>query len=119
MKALLMLLVVVVVALVAFNYLTTGELKLLPGGETSDEARELDQLQGEFRAAAREYRQAARSVAVSGIDASDAGAAALASVDRVEKDVRAFAKRTTSVELKAKANKLLDEIQQYKHDVGG
>ena len=118
MKTLLMVLVVIVVALVAFNYLTTGELKLLPGGEMSDEARGLNRLQGEFRAAAREYRQAARSVAVSGIDASDAGSAALAAVNRVEKEVKAFAKKTTSVELKAEARKLLKEIEQYKMDIG-
>jgi len=119
MKTLLMLLVVVVVALVAFNYLTTGKLAILPSGETSDEARELNRLEGEFRAAAREYRQAGRSAAVSGVDATDAGSAALAAVDRVERDVQAFAKKTTSVELKAEARKLLKEIEQYKMDVGG
>ncbi len=117
MKTLLMFLVVIVVALVVFNYLTTGELKLLPGGGMSDEAHELNALKGEFNAAAREYRQAGRSVAVSGIDASDAGAAALAAVDRVEKEVEAFAKKTSNVELKAEARKLLKEIEQYKMDI--
>ena len=119
MKTLLMLLVVVVVALVAFNYLTTGEFKLLPGGEMSDEAREFNVLKGEFTAAAREFRQAGRSVALSGVDATSAGSAALAAVDRIEKEVKAFAKKTTSVELKAEARKLLKEIEQYKMDVGG
>ena len=118
MKTLLMLLVVIVVALVAFDYLRTGTDQDPPGGQMSDEARELNRLQGEFRAAAREYRQAGRSVAVSGIDATDAGSAALAAVDRVKKEVQDFAKKTTSVELKAEARKLLKEIEQYKTDIG-
>lgn len=117
MRALLTLLVVVVVALVAFNYLTTGEIKLLPGDSMSGDEHELNRLQGEFRAAAREYRQAAKSAAVAGIDSSDAAAAALAEVDRVERQVRELRTKATTPELKAAAEALLGEIAQYKLDV--
>ena len=117
MKTLLMILVVVVVALVAFNYLTTGELKLLPGDSMSDEGHELNSLRGEFRAAAREYRQAGKSAAVSGMDTSHEAEAALATVDRVENEVRKFAKNASTPELKVDADKLLKEISQYKMEV--
>jgi len=118
MKTLLMILVVVVVALVAFNYLTTGELKLLPGDSMSEAGHEVNSLRGEFRNAAREYRQAGKALAVSGMDMSDAAAAALAQVDRIEKEVQKIARTTTEPEVKADANKLLKEITQYKMDVG-
>ena len=118
MKTLIMVVVVVVVALVAFNYLTTGELKLLPGDTMSDAGHEVNRLRGEFRAAAREYRDAGKAAAVSGIDSSDQAAAALAEVDRVEHEVRQIAKTATEPEVKADADKLLKEIAQYKMDVG-
>ncbi len=118
MKTLLMILVVVVVSLVAFNYLTTGELKLLPGDSMSEAGHEVNSLRGEFRAAAREYRQAGKAVAASGMDTSDAAAAALAEVDRVEIQVDKIARTTTEPEVKADADKLLKEIAQYKMDVG-
>jgi hypothetical protein len=117
MRSLLTLVVLVVVGLVAFNYITTGELKLLPGDSMSGGERELNRLQGEFRAAAREYRQAAKSVAVSGVDASDAASAALAEVDRIEDEVRQFKRKAATPELKAAADKLLGEIAQYKVNV--
>jgi hypothetical protein len=117
MKMLLALVVLIVVVLIAFNYLSTGEFSLMPGGSMSDEERELNMLQGDFRAAAREYRQAGRSVAMSGVDASGAGGAALAEVDRVEKEARQLARKADDPELKAKAEELLEEIAKYKRAI--
>jgi hypothetical protein len=117
MKSLLILALMVVIGLLAFNYLTTGELKVLPGSSVGGSEQELNRLQGEFRNAAREYRQAQKSVAVSGVDATDAASSALAEVDRIEDEVRQFAKKASTPELKAGADKLLKEIAQYKLDV--
>jgi hypothetical protein len=117
MKSLLILALMVVIGLLTFNYLTTGELKLLPGSSMGGSEQELNRLQGEFRNAAREYRQAQKSVAVSGVDATDAASSALAEVDGIEDEVRQFAKKASTPELKAAADKLLKEIAQYKLDV--
>lgn len=117
MRSLLTLVVLVVVGLVAFNFITTGELKLLPGSSMSGGEHELNRLQGEFRAAARDYREAGRAVAVSGVDATDAASAALAELDRIEEEVREYRKRAATPELKAAADKLLGEIARYKVNV--
>ena len=117
MKSLLILILMVVIALLAFNYLTTGELKLLPGGSMSGSEHELNRLQGEFRAAARDYREAQKAVAVSGVDATDAASSALAEVDRIEQEVKQYAKKASTPELKAAANKLAKEIAQYQLDI--
>jgi len=117
MKSLLILALMVVIALFAFNYLTTGELKLLPGGSMSGSESELNRLQGDFRSAARDYREAQKAVAVSGVDATDAASAALAEIDHVEQEVRQYAKKASTPELKAAANKLLKDIAQYKLDI--
>jgi len=54
---------------------------------------------------------------VSGVDATDAASAALAEIDHVEQEVRQYAKKASTPELKAAANKLLKDIAQYKLDI--
>jgi hypothetical protein len=54
---------------------------------------------------------------VSGVDATDAASSALAEVDRIEDEVRQFAKKASTPELKAAADKLIRDIAQYKLDV--
>ena len=109
--------VVVVVALVAFNYFQTGEFSLMPGGGMSDEEKQLNSLKGEFRRATQTYRQAGRSAGVSGMDTTSDAAAALQTVDGVERDIKALRKRTDDPEVKAKIDDVLAEIKKYKEDV--
>ena len=118
MQKIVLIVVVIVLGLLAYNYFTTGELSLTPGGSSaSDEDRELNRLRGEFRAAAREFRQAGRSAGLSGMDTTDEAAAALAAVERVETQVESLAERTEDAELRAEADKLLGEIRAYKRDI--
>ena len=117
MKNLITIVVVVVVALVAFNYFQTGKFSLMPGGGMSQEEKELNRLKGEFRRAAQAYRQAGRSAGVSGLDTTSDAAAALQTVDGVESDVKALRKRTKDPEVTAKIDDLLAEIKKYKQDV--
>ena len=116
-KNLITIVVVVVVALVAFNYFQTGKFSLMPGGGVSDEEKELNRLKGEFRRAAQAYRQAGRSAGVSGLDSTSDAAAALKTVDGVERDIKALRKRTKDPEVKAKIDDVLAEIKKYKQDV--
>lgn len=117
MQKIVLIVVVIVLGLLAFNYFTTGELSLMPAGASSDDGRELNRLRGEFRAAAREFRQAGRSAGLSGMDTTDAAGAALAAVERVEKAVEKLGKDTEDPEIKAEADKLLSEIRKYKQDI--
>jgi hypothetical protein len=117
MKNIITLVVVVVVALVAFNYFSTGEFKLLPGSSMSAEEQELNSLKGEFRRATQAYRQAGRSAGISGMDTTADAEAALQTVDSVEKEVKALRKRTDDPEARDKIDALLAEIKKYKDDV--
>ncbi len=117
MQKIVLFVVFIVLGLLAFNYFTTGELALMPASSSSDEGRELNQLRGEFRAAAREFRQAGRAAGVSGLDTTDAAGAALEAVERVEGKVESIAKETEDADLRAEAEELLAEIRQYKKDI--
>lgn len=118
MRKLIGIAVVVVVALVAFNYFQTGKFSILPGGNMSPEEHELNRLKGEFRHAAQAYRQAGRAAGVSGLDTTSDAEAALATIDDVERDLRALRKRTKDTDVQAKIDDLLDEIKRYKDTVG-
>ncbi len=83
MRTLLILAVVVVAALLAFNYLTTGELRLLPAS-SSPEQQQLDDLREDFVAAKGSYRQAERAAGVSGMDTTADASAALRELDHIE-----------------------------------
>jgi len=118
MKKIIGLLVLVGVALVGFNFYTTGTFGLpwmsgstISGGE---EGATLNRLRGEFRVAAREYRQAGQSAAVSGLDTTDAAAAAMAAADRVAAEVERVAAKASSQEIKDEAAALLQEIKDWK-----
>ena len=117
MKNLITIAVVVVVALIAFNYFQTGEFKILPGSSMSEEERELNRLKGEFRRAAQVYRQAGRSAGVSGLDTTSDAEAALTTVDGVERDLKKLRRRTKDAEVKSKIDDLLAEIKKYKQDL--
>ncbi len=117
MKAIIILIVVVVVALLAFNYFTTGELTLTPSSSGGGEAQQLNQLRGQFRSLAREFRQAGRSAALSGMDTTSAASAVLAELDDVEQQVQAIAKDTEDTKIREEAKNLAAEIAQYKKDI--
>ena len=118
MRKLIGIAVVVVVGLVAYNYFQTGTFSILPGGSMSQEEHELNRLKGEFRRAAQEYRQAGRAAGVSGLDTTSDAEAALATVDDVERDLKALRKRTKDTEVQGKIDDLLAEIKRYKDTVG-
>lgn len=118
MQKIVLIVVVIVLGLLAFNYFTTGELSLVPTGSSGGDGSELNKLRGEFRSAAREFRQAGRGSALGGgLDTTDAAGAALAAVERVEEQVEALANRTEDVDVRAEAQKLLAEIKKYKEDI--
>jgi hypothetical protein len=114
MKNLITIAVVVAVALIAFNYFQSGEFKLMPGSSMSDEARELNQLRGDFRHAAQQYRQAGRAAGLSGLDSLPDAENALKAVDGVERDLKKMRKQVEDTEVRKEIDELLEEIATYK-----
>lgn len=117
MKAIVVLIVVIVIVLLAFNYFTTGEFTLMPSSSGGGESQELNQLRGQFRSLAREFRQAGRSAALSGMDTTSAASAVLAELDDVNKRVLAIGKNTEDPKIRDEASALADEIAEYKKDI--
>ena len=117
MKVILAVVVAVVIALVAINYLKTGEFSLMPPSSGGTEEGQVDRLRDEFKNLAREYRQAQRQAAVAGLNTTEAASAALAEINLVEKNVGSLAANAASDEVRSKARTLLEEIKKYKRDI--
>jgi hypothetical protein len=116
MKNLVVIIVVVVVGLVAFNYFQSGEFNLLPASKSAD-AQEVNQLRGDFRRVAQEYRQAGRAAGMSGMDTSSAAAMAQKSIEGIERDLRNLKRETDEDEVKTEIDDLMREISDFKEKV--
>ena len=117
MRNLITIAVVVIIGLVAFNYFTTGEFKILPGSSMSPEERDVNRLKGDFRRAAQEYRQAGRQAGISGMDTTAAAAIALTTVAGVERDLKLMLKDTSDPEVIDSIDELLKEVKKFKNDI--
>jgi len=117
MRNLITIAVVVVIGLVAFNYFTTGEFKVLPGSSMSHDEREVNRLKGDFRRAAQEYRQAGRQAGVSGMDTTAAAEIALATVAGVERDLKLLRKDISDPKVLDSIDELLDDVKKFKNDI--
>lgn len=117
MKNLITIAVVVVIALVAYNYFQTGEFKLVPGGSMSEESQEVNRLRGDFSRAAQQYRRAGRSAGMTGLDSMDDAENAIKAVDGVERDLKKLRGQLKDPEVKGEIDELLQEISTWKRAV--
>jgi hypothetical protein len=117
MRNLITIAVVVVIGLVAFNYFTTGEFRVLPGSSMSPEERDVNRLKGDFRRAAQEYRQAGRQAGISGMDTTAAAEIALTTVAGVERDLKLLREDTSDPKVLESIDELLEDVKKFKHDI--
>jgi hypothetical protein len=117
MKKLIIVVAVVLGALVAYNYVTTGELKLLPGASLSAEEREVADLEKRFDAARKEAAQAHRAAGATGIDMT-------ADVESVRRSIRSIRQalddlngRLTTDAARQKADRLARAIRDYSREL--
>jgi len=104
MKKLALVVVLAVVGLVTYNYVSTGELTLLPSGPRTAEEQQLVELQDRFEAAQKQFTQASRTAGLSGMDTTaDAEAAmrAMSDIDAGLKKLRSKLDPSSSAGQKA------------------
>lgn len=102
------------VALIAFNYVTTGEITLIPTTPLSAEARALNHLHQRFVSATHQLNQAEKAAGVSGIDTSADAQAALSELDRVELELKELKGKTIASEDIAKIDQILSDIRKIR-----
>ncbi|HUD71344.1 MAG TPA: hypothetical protein VMQ62_05215 [Dongiaceae bacterium] len=96
MKKILVLVIVLVVAWVGYNFMNTGKLTLLPGGGGSPEEAQIRALESELHSVESQIESAGRAAGMTGMDTTADVGALTARKEAIEKQI---------AELKAKAGK--------------
>jgi len=114
MKKLVVLILIAVGGLVAYNYFTTGKIGLIPSSSVSPEELELKRLEKDFKTAQSEFLQGSRGASIAGLDTPADVIGAMRKIDGVEKALISLKRRITSETAKKKADQLLNEITAFK-----
>jgi hypothetical protein len=114
MKHLVILIIVPLAGLVAYNYFTTGEIKLMPSAALSDDEKKVKSLEEDFLEAQSKFFEGSRAAAVGGIDTPADVAGAMREMERIEGKVRSLIARLSSGTAKEKAERLLSQIETFK-----
>ncbi len=117
MKKLAVVIVVAIVGLVAFNYVTTGELTLAPSFSSSKEERAAQDLQRAFAAAQKRFAQAYRTAAVGGIDTTADADAAIGSVRRIKRELDSLRKTLSEERAKRIADELAIAVRAFEKNL--
>ena len=115
MRRLVVLVIVVVAGLLAYNYVTTGKLSLRPPTHSGAKS-ELADLEKQFAAAKAEFEAAARAAGLTGVDMTSQAAAAHAKLERIQKSLDDF-KQKAKAELAEQADKLQERIEEFKRQL--
>ena len=113
MKKLIVLVVVLVAVLLGYNYVTTGTITLVPGGNLSEVEQRLAELEDEFDRVRKQAGQAYRTASLSGIDTTSEVEAARRSLGRIQRSLQGVQQRLDSDSAKRKARRLAAAIREF------
>ncbi len=113
MKKFAVVLVVVVVGLLGYNYATTGEFKLVPSFSNSEEEQAVLDLRDDFAASQKQFAQAHRAAGLSGIDTSSDADAAVNDVKRIKRELEKLRKKLTEDKAKRIAGELANSVKDF------
>jgi hypothetical protein len=114
MRNLIVLVIIATAGLVAYNYFTTGEFKLIPSSSLSDEEQELDDLVNQFLETQSEYMEGSRGASIGGIDTQADLTGAMRKIEHIEGKIRALQARLEPGAAKEKAARILAQIDVFK-----
>jgi len=112
MKKGIVVIVVVVLAILAYNYISRGG-----GANISPDEEKLAQLTDDFSRVRAELRQANSGAAYGDADISNEINDAYREIDRIESSLKRLKGRLTSESAKAKAEKLQQDIEAFRNSL--
>ena len=115
MKGVILVVLIAAAALLAYNYVHTGRLTLIPSSLSKAE-QQLQRLEQRLDSAHRQFDAAGRAAGVSGVDTSADAEAARREVERVEQDLKTLRGQLEEAD-KLKADELMDKIQEFKKEL--
>jgi len=118
MKNLIVIVLLLVVGLFVYNYVTTGVFTFFPEKPSTPEEQELQRLERSFDAAALEFHQALRSAGLAGLDTTGDAEAAMDEVKRIERSLQKLMRRLPNEKVREKGERLKQRITEWKRKAG-
>jgi len=118
MKRFLLVALLIAVGLFVYNYMNTGEITLIPSTRLSEEERQVRRLEDRLQSARKQFAQASRAAALSGVDTTTDAAAAKSDIDEVAKATRELGTRAESESAKKSIGRLEEEIREARREIG-
>jgi outer membrane murein-binding lipoprotein Lpp len=115
MKGLILVVLLVAGALLAYNYVHTGKLTLIPSS-TSKAEQQLQELEQRLDSARRQFEAAGRAAGVAGVDTTADAEAARREVERVESDLKELRGQLAGA-YRQQADALMDKVQEFKKEL--
>lgn len=117
MKKLVMVIVLGLAGLLAYNYATTGQWTLIPGGNLSAAEQQLRELEDELAAVRKQAGQAHRVASLSGTDMTADVEAARRALARLDKSLVELRKRLDSDSARKRAGRLAGDIAAFREEM--
>lgn len=113
MKKVALVAAVALVGLLAFNFVTTGEIRLIPEFSQSEDMRAVAALEDRFDHAKKQFAGAHRGAAVSGLDTTSDAEGARVAAKRIEKELASLRKKLTDERAIRKAETLAEAVREF------
>jgi peptidoglycan hydrolase CwlO-like protein len=115
MKGLLLVVAIAIAALLAYNYVHTGKLTLIPSSLSKTE-EQLQRLEQRLDNARREFQAAGQAAGLTGVDTSADAEAARREVERIEADLERLQGQLDDA-TRPIADQLKERIKEFKKDL--
>jgi hypothetical protein len=113
-KKLVLVAVLAVAGLAAYNLVTTGKVGLIPSARLSPEEQQLAAFEERLRAARRDVAGAGRAAGVGGLDTTSDVEAAMRRLEKVEEDLQAFKKKAKDPAVRERCDGLIAEARSLR-----
>jgi len=117
LKKLVLFLVLAAFALVAYNYVTTGRLALVPTASLSEEEQAINEMADQVRALVKNAAAAGRAAGLSGIDTTQEIEAARIQLQAIQTKAKELGKQA-SEKTREQLSRLQAELDRAKKDLG-
>jgi hypothetical protein len=118
MTKFIMVIIIVAAGLIAYNYVTTGEIALIPGSALSEEEQEVKNLTDRFYKARQVVKQAQRSAGAGGVATISMVDDEMNEIERLEREIVTLMDSLESDAAFEKAEELERAIEDFKNGRG-
>jgi hypothetical protein len=104
----------IVSGMIAYNFVTTGKLSVIPSDSRSPEEQQLASLESRVRSDGNAITGAGRTAGLTGMDTTADVESAMRDLEKVEKEIETLKDKSTSEQIRSRCDRLLAESRRMR-----